>query len=80
MIFQVCSWLFSLARPLIRSWRPDNGIRLGRIVRKMSYEGVHIEAVESRAKGEKPEVGSVDHTLERQDVILVQSVRGRLAS
>ena len=46
----------------------------------MSYEGVHIEAAESRAKGEKPEVGSVDHTLERQDVILVQSVRGRLAS
>ena len=53
---------------------------LCRIVGKISYEPVHIEAVESRGKGEKPEVESVDHPLERQDVILVQSVRGRLAS
>ena len=55
-------------------------IEVGRIIEKMSDEGVNMEAKESRGKGEKPEVESVDHTLERQDVILVQSVWGRLAS
>ena len=53
---------------------------LCRIVGEISYGPGHIEAVESRGKGEKPEVETVDHTLERQDVILVQSVWGRLAS
>ena len=46
----------------------------------MSDERVNIEAAESRAKEEKPEVESVERTLERHEVILVQPVREHSAS
>ena len=46
-------------------------IEVGRIIEKMSEERVNMEATESGAKEENPEVWTVKRTLERHEVILV---------